>query len=376
MADDLTKPLMGNGGGPKRPALVGILLTILAAALIGVVLWLVLTVDLDPNSVEPTETADNGPGEVQVFAPGANGSGVVITTPGGAVLGAPAQPEATPAVPETLVLSPDPNPELLENGPYGMLPRVAASGLRPFDAYARPFSALGRTALVAIIVGGIGINESGSNLALAELPGEITLALAPYGQNLDDWVTRARQGGHELLLQLPLEPIDFPVTDPGPHTLLAGDTAAENLDRLNWLLAQTTTYAGVVSYAGGRFLREEGALTPVVAELAARGLMLIDDGSVRQSMSVDAASGVLPFAKADLVLDQEVDAGAIAARLSQLQRLAVERGYAIATASAFPVTIREIAAWAEVAVANGITLVPVTALANDPATDAAVIRIE
>lgn len=327
----------------------------------------------DPLAELVAPPAMTPPGEVVIRLPGADGDladDVLITTPdgrsvdgnGAVVRGIDAQPVS---------LSPAPLPTLIEPGAYGPLPRIGADGLRPFDAYARPTALpAGQTAVIAIVVGGVGINQASSELALSRLPGEISLALAPYGSNLAGWAAQARENGHELFLQLPLEPFDFPVSDPGPHTLLADDPPSDNLDRLDWLLAQFTTYAGVVSYAGGRFLADEEAMSTVVNALAERGLMLIDEGAATQSRATEFALGELPFAAADLVIDREVDASAIAARLAQLEALALQRGYAIATASAFQVTIEQISLWADAARERGIQLVPVTALANDPAIGA------
>lgn len=376
MADDLNQPLLG--ANKRRGALTpgGIALTVLAVIMAGVAVWMILT--SDPTAVpdaEPAEAVEaNDPGEVVIRTPDANVPGVVITTPAGVPIGDNG-PEIVTLIGEPLTLSPVPLSDLIEPGPYGLLPKIADDGWRPFDAYARPAEAFG-TVRIAIVVGGIGINAAGSEMAIARLPGEVSLALAPYGADLSGWAARGREAGHELLLQLPLEPIDFPNSDPGPHTLLADGSPAENIDRLHWLLAQFTTYAGVITYAGGRFLSDREAIAPLLDELAARGLMLIDDGSVRQSNSGEAAAGILPFARADMVLDFDISAEAVAAKLAELEALARQRGYAIASASAFPVTIQQIALWAETAVREGIELVPVTSLANDPVTDAVRIQID
>jgi len=376
MADDLNQPLLG--ANKRRGALTpgGIALTVLAVIMAGFAIWMILV--SDPGAVsdaEPAEAAGaNGPGEVVIRTPDANAPGVVITTPAGVPIGDNG-PEVVTLIGESLTLSPAPLSDLIEPGPYGLLPKTADDGWRPFDAYARPAQGFG-TVRIAIVVGGIGINAAGSEMAIARLPGEVSLALAPYGADLSGWAARGREAGHELLLQLPLEPIDFPNSDPGPHTLLADGSPAENIDRLHWLLAQFTTYAGVITYAGGRFLSDREAMAPMLDELAARGLMLVDDGSVRQSSSGDAAAGVLPFAHADMVLDFDVSAEAVAAKLAELEAMARLRGFAIASASAFPVTIQQIALWAETAVRDGIELVPVTSLANDPVMDAVRIQID
>ena len=52
-----------------------------------------------------------------------------------------------------------------------------------------------------------------------KLPPAVTLAFAPYGAEPGKLVERARSLGHEVLLQIPLEPFDYPDNDPGPQTL-------------------------------------------------------------------------------------------------------------------------------------------------------------
>jgi polysaccharide deacetylase 2 family uncharacterized protein YibQ len=233
------------------------------------------------------------------------------------------------------------------------------------DLYARPVDALAvGTARVAIVVGGLGISESGTQTAIAALPGPVTLAFAPYGADLAQWVEQARAGGHELLLQLPLEPFDYPNNDPGPKTLLVDAAAAENLKRLYWLLSRFGAYVGAMNYMGGRFTSEPKAMEAVLAELGKRGLLYLDDGTSVRSRAREASLGRVPFAAADMVIDAEPDAAAIDNRLMQLEAIARERGQAIGVASAYPVSIDRIAAWAKDAARRGVVLVPVTAVAS------------
>jgi polysaccharide deacetylase 2 family uncharacterized protein YibQ len=378
MADDLSKPLLGPEKRQRKGLTPGgIVLTVLAVVLIGIVIWVVIVANPGVSGGDEP-SADGGAatvGEVVITTPETMQSGVVITTPGGEpVDGNGAVIRQLGDLPP-VALSPTADPALLENGPYGQLPKIGADGFRPFDAYARPPDPIGgQPVRVAIVVGGIGINQAGTEMALAQLPGAVTLALAPYGSNLATWAARSREAGHELLLQVPFEPIDFPQTDPGPQTLIAADPAADNVDRLRWLMSQFQTYAGIISYTGGRFLTDTDAMAPVVAELARRGLMFVDDGAVLRSQTSEAALGHLPFAKADLVIDVEVNGDAVAARLAQLVAIARDRGYAIGSASAFPVTIEQIARWAETLDELGVVLVPVTSLANDPLGGVAAAR--
>src|SRR5690606_3081674 len=99
----------------------------------------------------------------------------------------------------------------------------------------------------------------------------------------------ARREGHEIVMQVPLEPFDYPQVDPGRNTLLAEADPVENRDRLYWALSRITNYAGVMNYMGGRFVTDEAAMTPFFAELAKRGLMYLDDGSSARSIAPDMA---------------------------------------------------------------------------------------
>ncbi|WP_275428417.1 divergent polysaccharide deacetylase family protein, partial [Enterobacter cloacae] len=79
-------------------------------------------------------------------------------------------------------------------------------------------------------MGGLGMSQTGTQQAIAMLPAEVTLAFAPEGNSLIRWMQTARQNGHELLMQVPLEPFDYPRVNPGRNTLTVDAPAAETLD--------------------------------------------------------------------------------------------------------------------------------------------------
>ena len=269
-----------------------------------------------------------------------------------------------------LGLSPEAEPELVERGSKGPLPRIAANGRRPLDAYARPADFLGSgQPQIAIVVGGLGIGKDSTRLAFAALPGAVTFAFAPYGTELPKDVAEARRLGHEILLQLPLEPFDYPRTDPGPQTLLVGAAPRENLDRLQWLMSRFGTYVGVVNHMGARFTGETGAMAPVMSDIDKRGLLYLDDGSSSRSRAKEAATNAkVPFLAADLTFDATQDAASIDRALNALEVLARSNGRAIGIATAFPLSVERLALWAKGLANRGIVLVPLTALATSVRT--------
>ncbi|HYF55449.1 MAG TPA: divergent polysaccharide deacetylase family protein, partial [Salinarimonas sp.] len=181
-------------------------------------------------------------------------------------------------------------------------------------------------------------------------------------------VARARDDGHEVFLQVPMEPFDYPDNDPGPHTLTVKARAAENLDRLHWTMGRFAGYVGVVNFMGARLTADEASLAPILREIGARGLGFLDDGSSSRSQSLTAAGRTgVPAARAERVLDAVPRAEEIDRELARLEEAARRGGVAIATASALPLTVERIARWAKGLEAKGILLVPASAaMRGDP----------
>lgn len=254
---------------------------------------------------------------------------------------------------------------LSEQGPNGLLPKISASGKTPAKVYARPVSraqADPNMAKIAILVGGMGLSVSGTSIAINRLPADVTLAFAPYAKSLQKWVDKARQNGHEVMLQLPMEPFDYPDNDPGPHTLLSSLTPPDNVRRLEWLLSRFTGYFGVTNYMGAKFTSSTDAMRPVFRQLNRRGLVYIEDGSSARSNSPKIARSVkLKATVADLIVDADPNVAAITKALATLETIALERGIAIGVASGLPVTVGQITEWVKTLKEKGIVLVPVSA---------------
>jgi polysaccharide deacetylase 2 family uncharacterized protein YibQ len=292
-------------------------------------------------------------------------SGVKVVRGGG---GAEAPGSLIISVPDAIGvrLTPAPDRRLVDKTKYGLLPRIGADGTRPSEAYARPPLLSGKLKAgaprVALLVGGLGLSESGTLAAISGLPGAVSLGFAPYGENLEHDVAQAREAGHEALLQLPMEPFDYPASNPGPHTLLNALSETENLDNLHWMMARFTGYVGVTNFLGAKFTADAAALSPVLSDIATRGLLYLDDGSSPRSLARDKAAGLnLRADVADVVIDANQSPTAIDAALIKLEALARTKGSAIGVATALPVSIEHIGRWAASLEARGIALAPLSA---------------
>lgn len=252
---------------------------------------------------------------------------------------------------------------MTESGPHGLLPIIAANGRTPAQAYARPFTPVAGRPMISVVVGGLGFNARATQQAIDELPPEITLSFVPYADNLQTWIDRARAAGHEVLLELPMEPFDPDADDTGPQTLLASATSQQNIARLEQLLARATGYFGVTNYQGARFATSAQASAPITQALRRRGLAFISSGiGQRSALSVEAQRAGLPTAAADRIIDVRREADAIDDQLLNLEALALQNQSAIGAGFAYPVTIEQVARWARDVETRGYQLAPASAV--------------
>lgn len=258
---------------------------------------------------------------------------------------------------------------LTEAGPNGLLPIIGPNGRTPAQAYARPFTPVQGRPIIAIVIGGLGFNASATTQAIDELPPEVTLSFVPYAQNLQSWIDRARARGHEVMIELPMEPFDPNADDTGPETLLATAQPGQNIERLERLLSRATGYFGVTNYQGARFATASGASQPVVQALRRRGLVFISAGiGQRSAFSVEAQRANLPITAADRIIDARREAAAIDDQLLNLEALALQNQSAIGSGFAYPVTMEQVNNWARDLSSRGYVLAPASAVLNARAT--------
>jgi polysaccharide deacetylase 2 family uncharacterized protein YibQ len=384
MADDLSAPLgrkraaakpaaRAIGFSPSNLPLARIAFGVVALIVVGIGAR-VLLVD-DPMGGRPSTTINVNGGGSNAVAENVAPGGVTITAE-------PEQPAENFGV--TIVGDdvPDGNPQpqgiaetanadgllpdLLEETEHGAIPRIAATGETPFEAYQKssltPASADGKK-LIAVVVTGLGLNETGTANAIDTLPAAVTLAFAPYGPSLNRTVSSARSGGHEILLEVPLEPFDYPESDPGPDTLLTGQAPRDNLDKLFNVMSKFGGYVGLINHMGARFTSSTADFAPIMEELGARGLGYLDDGSSNRSVATQlAAANNVEFGRADMWLDPIPSRSAVMEQLTALEQRATDTGQAIGVISALPISVQTLAEWASDVEKRGFAIVPISAL--------------
>ena len=352
----------------RRVGLATVTLAIVTLAAIGAVLWLTLSADTTMDRLRADADRQSLQAVIDLPIPSDETSQTAEMAPTQPAAATP-EPEPEPTEEIAQALPPAPVAELVQASAIGPLPRIAADGRTPWQTYARPFDTADTRPRIAIVVTDMGHSHAPTNAAIQRLPGSVTLAFTPYAPDLDAWLIAAREGGHETLMMMPMEPDTYPRDDPGPHTLLTSLGPDANRDRLEWVLSRGAGYVGVVTEMGSRFTASEEALSPVLDALGKRGLLVLDNHSAENSRIDDLAGQFgLPQAANSRLIDSETDRDSIDLRLQELEDLARENGFAVGLAHPYPLTFERLAAWIPMLERKGIVLAPITAVVSRPTT--------
>ncbi|NBX02928.1 MAG: divergent polysaccharide deacetylase family protein [Alphaproteobacteria bacterium] len=256
------------------------------------------------------------------------------------------------------------NPHMLEESEFGKIPTIDPEGNKSWRYYSRPFQHRGGLPMVAVIVGGLGQNKAVAESAL-RLPPDMTLSFSPYAKELDSWVKSARAVGHEAMLDLPLEPNDYPATDPGPYGILSMQTVEANEKSLERMMASAQAYVGFLAPYNENFSEHNQSFKLLLQKVNNHGLMMViarEPHKTETRTIMDDSN--MPAVVADVWVDEDPSEGGISERLATLEQIAKKRGYAIGIAHGLPITIEHLRTWSAQAAEKGIVLVPVTFIAK------------
>ncbi len=192
------------------------------------------------------------------------------------------------------------------------------------------------------------------------------VALVPGAPWSNAMFRAARAAQRELVLHLPLEPVNYPAVNPGPGTVLVTMEPA----RITGLVRRYLDTAGPVSAAsnhmGSLATQDMQVMTAVYRELHRRGVPFVHmqpaAGSVCRSLASD--QGVV-YGEPDAVLDAEArasDTRALDARWKGVLARARESGRAIVYLRVTPTSRRWLDSALTPARLGGVSVVPLASL--------------
>lgn len=266
--------------------------------------------------------------------------------------------------PPTFVVTQE-DPDLIELGEYGSLPKRSEDGKVAWQTYSAPSLPDEERPRIAIIITDMGLNKQQTTSAIQNLPTAVTFAFSPYGVALNDWRNLARSTGHEVLLLTPMEPLNYPQNHPGKLSLFTNKDSLENTKVLHKIMGSMVGYVGMMNYMGSKFMTIQPNLRPILTEMNIRGLMFVDGYTTPFSKGANIAQGIgLPRSVVDAHIDRIPSQEEIMIQLQDLENIAKSRGVAVGIAHNYPISINLLQKWIATLPDQGFQLVPITATVN------------
>ena len=236
-------------------------------------------------------------------------------------------------------------PVVMQSNPVGIVRTEDSNDRQPVNIYAKPFNHKDIRPRIGIVVTGLGLSDAATEAAIQALPGGVTLAFAPYSAKLDSWIRLAHASGHEVLIDIPMEPNNFPPYDPGPQALLTSQhkrqsKSARFSSQSGNRVCRCNGFPWIPFHASRKHMLRSYAINQ-------RGLLYFDSGSSPGSTAPSLAQDLkMPFSTATLMLDESASRQSIDRKFTELEKQAKSEKQAIGVASPYPVTFEKISNWA------------------------------
>lgn len=236
----------------------------------------------------------------------------------------PADADPAPAPPQAPATD---APGANSNGLHAALP--------PLPPERPPLKKLPRVAII--------IDDIGYDRALAEkflnLHAALTLSILPHSPHQQAIARLAHSQGAEIMLHLPMEPMEYPDINPGHGALLTSMTPDELLQALEENLQAVPHVIGVNNHMGSKLTARSEQVYQVFSVLKRRGLFFVDSRTSEASVCQPSARLLqLPFAQRDVFLDHVQEPAFFRKQIRELVRLARHKGEALGIAHPHPAT--------------------------------------
>lgn len=193
---------------------------------------------------------------------------------------------------------------------------------------------------IAIVIDDLGYDRE-TSLGFIALDAPLTLSFLPNAPHSRELALLAKEKGREVLLHLPMEPYNYPQTDPGPGALLVSmdpETIRRTVERD---LAAFPFVAGANNHMGSRFTENRAKMDPVFSVLKEKKLFFLDSLTTPRSAVPDLARewGV-PYIQRNIFIDNEVNENSIKQQLDKLLQSARANGRSVGSGHPYPLALK------------------------------------
>jgi uncharacterized protein len=182
---------------------------------------------------------------------------------------------------------------------------------------------------VALIIDDLGYDKKIAQ-KFAQLDATLTFSILPYSPFQKKIARLARSKGLEIMIHMPMEPVEYPQVNPGPGTLLISMSPDELIEQLDQNLNTLPGVKGVNNHMGSKMTAESTQMYQFFSVLKKRGLFFIDSRTTAESLCEPSARLFqVPFAQRDVFIDHHLKADFIRKQIKELIRIAKKNGEAV-----------------------------------------------
>ncbi|MBI5789591.1 MAG: divergent polysaccharide deacetylase family protein [Candidatus Schekmanbacteria bacterium] len=220
-----------------------------------------------------------------------------------------------------------------------------------------------RKPVIAVVIDDLGYDEAIAD-KLAQINLGITISILPYLPNSQTTAQNAHKRGQEILLHIPMEPLDEEKLYPlQPGMLLLEMSASQIRREIGRQLSAVPHIVGANNHMGSLFTGSRQAVLPVLEQIQNQGLFFMDSVTGPHSVAYDTAVELgIPALQRDIFLDDLPDKDYTLHQLALTVKLAREKGSAIAIGHPHLSTIEALEEFIPQLEGQGVELVKVSQL--------------
>lgn len=194
-------------------------------------------------------------------------------------------------------------------------------------------------ARLAVVIDDVGY-EMGAVRELLEIDAPLSFAVIPHQRHSRRAAEMVHRRGREVLVHVPMEPLEYPRHDPGEGALLSSMDAGELRRTLGEALDAVPHARGLSNHMGSRLTANLPAMRTLMQVLGERRLYFLDSRTAAGSVALQAArEASVASLERDVFLDARRERGFVEEQLRRAVERARRRGRAVAIGHPHPATL-------------------------------------
>ncbi len=193
----------------------------------------------------------------------------------------------------------------------------------------RPHQIRDKTPEIAIIIDDIGHDRQIAERFM-DTGVKMTFAILPYSTFHKSLAARIHARGFEVMLHLPMEPVEYPKIKPGKNAITADMSPDALIKTLASSLDAVPHIKGVNNHMGSRITADSTRMYQIFSVLKKKNLYFIDSRTTAKTVCRPSARLFrIPYSERDIFLDHVQTESSIESQLQKLTVIADKKGYAV-----------------------------------------------